>query len=155
MGHIQREPHQLPHRTNGRDMTVTLLKTLRHLEASTEELTPAEAMLRACETCGIQPAAVVECMRHGCHNEVTWTGAAGRPRMFCSDDCRQKHERTRQRLAAEIDAIEAAMQHSATTMSQERELIRERSKRTYELARYPDVRMPRTASPYRAAQSGR
>lgn len=154
MSHIQREPHQPRTRVNGRDMTVTLLKTLRHFEASLEELTPAEAMLRACEACGIQPAAVVECMRHGCHNEVTWTGTAGRPKMFCGDDCRQKHERTRQRLTAEIEAIEAAMKHSATTRSQERELIRERSKRTYELARYPDVRMPRTDSPYRAAQSG-
>ena len=111
---------------------------------------PAEVqatdLLDALATCVPQPATAARCLNPSCENWCSWNGEKGRPKKFCSDTCRQRHETTRRRLEEEIGIIDEVMADPRTRPGQRKALASHRAQRAFELARYPDVRGPRTIS---------
>ena len=74
------------------------------------------------------------CMRPGCHNTCEW-GGRGRPRMFCSDQCRRQYDRTRAELLRQVATLErlSIVFHELDR----RKAVAELAKRRWVLTRYP------------------
>lgn len=142
---INGEPHQLPRGKNGLPVTFSLSTSLKRLGLTASEA-PAPAVLEALKNCVPQPAMEARCLNPTCDQRCPWHGEKGRPKKFCSDTCRQQHETARQRLEEEISIIDQVMENPDTRPGQRKALASQRAHRVFELARYPDVRGPRTIS---------
>lgn len=126
----------------GLNVPYTLKKTLESW--ALDPLTaPGAKVLQAIAVSEPEPPPRLRCVNPTCTQMCEWTGGRGRLPKFCSDTCRQQHDNTRKRLVDEIDIIEESMDHPATGPTLRRRLNSERSKRTFVLYRYPDVREPR------------
>lgn len=112
---------------------------------------PGKEVLEAVDVARPEPPSRMPCMNPTCLEFCEWREGAGRPPNFCNDTCRQQHEKTRKRLVNEIAILVAAMEHPSTTVNQRKRLSSERSKRSFALVRYPDVRGSRSKTPDKPA----
>ncbi len=64
-------------------------------------------------------------------------GRRGRPSMYCSRRCREVTERTRSRLAWEVQALKGALSQASLSWEQQRTLQRALGHRKWALERYP------------------
>lgn len=149
-----RQSHQLPHGREGLPVTINLATAVGKLARSAGGL-DAAVVLQALEISAPDPPISVRCLNPSCKEMCEWTGASGRPKKFCSDACRQQHEKVRQRLETEVEIMTGAIQHPDTTPAQRKLLVSARAHRLFVLARYPDVRGPRAASRFRPGGAGR
>lgn len=131
--------------TVGFPVTFTLFTTLNRALADPFRASGAD-VLDALESCVPKPATTVRCLNPVCNMLCHWTESSGRPKKFCSDTCRQQHEKTRKRLERELAILDGALNHPDTTPKQKTLLVSQRAHRMFELARYPDVRGPRSKS---------
>lgn len=141
----QQEPNQLQRSVNGLPMKISLSTAVKRSSGDTSEVRATD-LLEALAICEPQPATSARCLNPSCSNRCSWNGEKGRPKKFCSDTCRQKHETTRRRLEEEISIIDGVMDNPQTRPGQRKMLSSHRAQRAFELARYPDVRGPRTVS---------
>lgn len=141
----QKEPDQLRRSMNGFPVTFSLSTSVKRMASPPSQL-PATELLEALETCVPQPATQARCLNPTCDRLCTWHGEKGRPKKFCSDTCRQQHEKARQRLEEEIAIIDQVIENPRTRPGQRKALASHRAQRVFELARFPDVRGPRTTS---------
>lgn len=139
--------HQPSTSTIGLPVTFTLFTTLNRALADPLHASGAE-VLEALESCAPKPATTVRCLNPICSEPCHWTESSGRPKKFCSDTCRQQHEKTRKRLECELAILDGALGHPDTTPKQKKLLVSQRAHRVFELARYPDVRGPRSKSSF-------
>ena len=139
------EPDQLRRSTNGLPVTFSLSTSIKRRGVDPSQA-PAAELLEALKACVPQPAVEARCLNPTCDRRSVWHGDKGRPKKFCSDTCRQQHEKARQRLEEEIAIIDQVIDNPATRPGQRRALASHRAHRVFELARYPDVRGPRTTS---------
>lgn len=81
------------------------------------------------------------CLNPTCSKLCIWpkTRGQGRPKLFCSKTCRQQHDRVRDRLTAEVSALEAVRNRPGTTRRQGEDLSSAIGQRRWALARYTGV----------------
>lgn len=143
MGASTRRADHPPESKNGLPVTFTLATTLKRT-AGDPFAASGQEVLDAMKHAEPSPAMSARCLNPTCDQQCQWTETSGRPKKFCSDTCRQQHEKTRKRLEDEIKIIDNALGHSSTTPTQRNALMSQRSHRLFQLTRYPDVRGPRS-----------
>lgn len=78
------------------------------------------------------------CMHPDCRARCSWTGAKGRPVMFCSSRCRRSFASERESLLDEISLLRHVKRDSGSaTFAQRRQLEQAISLRLWTLRRYP------------------
>ena len=53
------------------------------------------------------------CDNPDCTGRVEWSGRAGRPQLYCTPSCRQRTLSAAARLQAEVERLEAELEHRA------------------------------------------
>ena len=78
------------------------------------------------------------CDNPDCTGRVEWSGRAGRPQLYCTPSCRQRTLSAAARLQAEVERLEAELEHRPLTHRARRALSADLARTKWLLSAFPD-----------------